>query len=116
MQEALPAAGAAQNGITALSDAPVVERFAWEKSGAQSVTLRVKAPRASTVEVSGDFTNWIPTQLRADGSGWWSVNLPLKPGKYQMNLRINGGSWVVPPGLLSMVDEFGGSVGLLIVE
>jgi hypothetical protein len=24
--------------------------------------------------------------------------------------------WVVPPGLLSMVDEFGGMVGLLVVE
>jgi hypothetical protein len=116
MQEALPAVGAARNGMTALNEAPVVKRFTWEKSGAQSVTLSVEAPRASTVEASGDFTNWIPIQLRADGSGWWSVNLPLKPGKYQMNLRINGGSWIVPPGLLSMVDEFGGSVGLLIVE
>lgn len=116
MQEALPVVGAAQNGATAVSEAPVVERFVWEKSGQQGVTLRVKAPRASTVEVSGDFTNWVPSQLTAIGSDWWSISLPLRPGKYQMNLRINGGSWVVPPGLLSMVDEFGGSVGLLIVE
>jgi 1,4-alpha-glucan branching enzyme len=116
MQEALPVVGAAQNGMTAVSEAPVVERFVWEKSSQQGVTLRVKAPRAGTVEVSGDFTNWVPSQLTAIGSDWWSISLPLRPGKYQMNLRINGGSWVVPPGLLSMVDEFGGSVGLLIVE
>lgn len=115
-QEALPAVGAVQNEATSVSEAPVVERFAWEKSGAQSVTLRVKAPRATTVEVSGDFTNWVPSQLTAIGSDWWSITLPLKAGKYQMNMRINGGTWVVPPGLLSMVDEFGGSVGLLIVE
>jgi len=31
-------------------------------------------------------------------------------------LRIDGGAWIVPPGLLSMVDEFGGPVGLLVVE
>jgi hypothetical protein len=42
--------------------------------------------------------------------------LPLKPGKYQMNLRIDGGNWLVPPGLLSMSDEFGGTVGLLVIE
>jgi len=31
-------------------------------------------------------------------------------------LRIDGRDWAVPPGLLSMVDEFGGTVGLLVVE
>jgi len=47
---------------------------------------------------------------------WWSVTLPLKRGNYQMNVRVNGGQWLVPPGLLSMVDEFGGTVGLLVIE
>jgi len=42
--------------------------------------------------------------------------LPIAPGKYEMNLRFDGGTWMVPPGLLGMKDEFGGSVGLLIVE
>ena len=40
----------------------------------------------------------------------------LKRGKYQMNLRVNGSDWTVPPGLMSMIDEFGGTVGLLVVE
>jgi hypothetical protein len=46
----------------------------------------------------------------------WSVTLPINTGKYEMNIRINGGPWTVPPGLLSMLDEFGGSVGLLVVK
>jgi len=33
-----------------------------------------------------------------------------------MNLRIDGRGWLVPPGLLPLVDEFGGGVGLLIVD
>jgi hypothetical protein len=33
-----------------------------------------------------------------------------------MNVRVDGGRWLVPLGLLSMVDEFGGVVGLLIVD
>jgi hypothetical protein len=33
-----------------------------------------------------------------------------------MNIRLDGGPWTVPPGLLAMLDEFGGSVGLLVVQ
>lgn len=102
--------------ITASAEAPVVEGFTWQRSGAHQVTLRVNAPRASSVEVNGDFTSWTPMRLTGSSDGWWSVTLPLDPGKYQMNLRIDGDKWIVPPGLLSMSDEFGGAVGLLIVE
>ena len=95
----------------------VIEEFAWERSGARDVTLRARVAGARSVEVSGDFTNWTPVRLApAADSGWWSLTLPLRPGKYQMNLRVDGGKWLVPPGVLSMVDEFGGAVGLLVVE
>jgi hypothetical protein len=67
------------------------------------------------VEISGDFTNWTPVPLKLGSNGWWDVTLPIGPGKYQMNLRLDGGEWLVPPGLLSMLDEFGGKVGLLVV-
>jgi 1,4-alpha-glucan branching enzyme len=80
------------------------------------VTVRVNAPGARTVEINGDFTNWAPVRLVPAADGWWTSTLPLKRGKYQMNLRVNGGDWTVPPGLLSMTDEFGGTVGLLVVE
>ncbi len=95
---------------------PVVAGFAAERSRPGMVTLRVNAPRAQLVEVSGDFTNWMPVHLDPSSGGWWAATLPINPGKYQMNLRIDGGKWVVPPGLLSMLDEFGGAVGLLVVE
>jgi hypothetical protein len=68
------------------------------------------------VEVSGDFTEWVPMKLTSAGEGNWTLTLPVAPGHYQMNLRIDGGRWIVPPGLVPMVDEFGGAVGLLIVE
>ena len=102
--------------INVSAEAPVIERFTWQRSGAHQVTLRVNAPRASSVEVNGDFTGWAPMRLTGSSDGWWSATLPLDPGKYQMNLRIDGGKWIVPPGLLSMSDEFGGAVGLLVVE
>jgi hypothetical protein len=90
--------------------------FVTQRGARDAVTLRVNAPGARTVEINGDFTNWAPVNLVPAADGWWTSTLALKRGKYQMNLRVNRGDWTVPPGLLSMVDEFGGTVGLLVVE
>jgi hypothetical protein len=103
-------------GVPSENGLPVVTAFAAEQSGIDSVTLKVKAPRAQLVEVNGDFTAWTPVRLNPVSDGSWAVTLPMASGKYQMNLRINGGEWLVPPGLLSMLDEFGGRVGLLVIE
>lgn len=110
--------GAQQNAVESrrADISPGVSSFAAVRSGADSTTLRVNAPRAQLVEITGDFTNWTPVRLQSSGAGWWSTTLPLGPGRYQMNLRVDGGAWVAPPGLLSMLDEFGGVVGLLVVE
>lgn len=96
--------------------APAVARFTTQRGAGDAVTVRVNAPGVRVVEINGDFTNWTPVHLVPVGNGWWTSTLPLKRGKYQMNLRINGGPWIVPPGLLSIVDEFEGTVGLLVIE
>jgi hypothetical protein len=93
-----------------------IKDFAWARAGARNVTLKATVTGGRSVEVSGDFTGWVPMKLTTAGNGVWTVDLPVAPGQYQMNMRINGGKWIVPPGLLPMVDEFGGAVGLLIVE
>jgi hypothetical protein len=33
-----------------------------------------------------------------------------------MIVRTDAGAWVVPPGLTAVADEFGGSVGILVVQ
>jgi hypothetical protein len=93
-----------------------VESFQVDRQTPGSVVLRVSAPSAQSVEISGDFTGWSPVKLEAAGEGVWTGSFSLKPGQYQTNLRLDGGNWVVPPGLLPLKDEFGGSVGLLIIE
>ena len=103
-------------GTTTEENVPVVTGFAAEATRTGVVTLKVNARGARSVEVAGDFTNWSPIALESESGGLWSVTLPIKQGKYQMNLRLDGGKWVVPPGLLPMPDEFGGSVGLLVVD
>jgi 1,4-alpha-glucan branching enzyme len=78
--------------------------------------LRVYAPTARVVEVNADFTQWQARRLTRGSDGWWSVTVPLAPGTYQMNVRVDGGGWLVPPGLTTVVDEFGGAVGVLVIE
>jgi hypothetical protein len=92
--------------------------FSAQRAGPDSVRIKLAAPGARSVEITGDFSNWVPLRLAPDGmdADSWTVTLPMNAGKYQMNIRVNGGLWSVPPGLLSMLDEFGGSVGLLVVE
>jgi hypothetical protein len=90
--------------------------FVATRGVGDAITLRVNAPDARSAEINGDFTNWVPAQLSAAGGGWWTGTFPIRRGKYQMNIRVSGGQWIVPPGLLSLVDEFGGTVGLLIIE
>jgi hypothetical protein len=78
--------------------------------------LHFHAPQATRVEMSGDFTQWAPVDLLRSPDGWWSGAVPAGAGTYQMNLRVDGGPWMVPPGMLSMKDEFGGVTGLLVIE
>jgi hypothetical protein len=66
--------------------------------------------------MTGDFTQWAPVNLQRLNDGWWGAPVPIEPGTYQMNLRIDGGPWRVPAGMLSMKDEFGGVTGLLVIE
>ena len=77
--------------------------------------IRVLAPGARTVEVMGDFTTWRPMAMRPAGDGSWFLAVSADRGAHQMNLRIDGGAWSVPPGLPAVTDEFGGSIGLLVI-
>ncbi|MFL5478350.1 MAG: glycogen-binding domain-containing protein, partial [Gemmatimonadaceae bacterium] len=106
----------AQIPATVRVDSSAIEAFSWDRVDPRKITLKTTARLARTVEVSADFTGWQPVPLASVGNGEWTITLPVAAGQYQMNLRIDGGRWLVPPGLLPMVDEFGGAVGLLIVD
>lgn len=93
-----------------------VDSFGAVRTGDGRVVVRVHAPSAKLLEITGDFNGWTPVDLDRGTDGWWTVTLPIPPGQYQMNLRIDGHTWIVPPGVLSMKDEFGGAVGLLVIE
>ena len=89
-------------------------RVAVERLDGLSV-LVVRVSGARRVEVMGDFTDWQPIALAASGDGRYRYALGLPPGVHRFNLRLDGGAWGVPQGAGFATDEFGGSVGVLVV-
>jgi len=56
-------------------------------------------PRASTVQIAGDFNNWQPenTPLQKVGeNGVWQIKLPMNKGKYRYRLVVDG-QWQQDP-------------------
>jgi hypothetical protein len=82
-------------------------------TGTQKITVRVGG--VETVEVMGDFSDWTPLVLMRRGRDLWDITLPVSAGVHEINLRLDGGPWVAPPGLPTRRDSFNGDVGLLVV-
>jgi hypothetical protein len=80
------------------------------------VRLALHAPGAALVEVMGDFTEWEPVPLMLQAEGWWVLTRVLQPGIYHVNVRYDGGPWQAPADLPTRADEFGGTVGVLLVN
>jgi hypothetical protein len=95
---------------------PIATDFVVHAEKLPHHSIRIDARGAQTVEISGDFTQWRPKNLIRKSDGTWGVSLPIVPGTHQVNIRIDGGAWVAPPGLLTSTDEFGGIVGILVIE
>lgn len=78
------------------------------------VRVRVAPPRATTVELLGDFADWTPVALARDGTGW-SVELEMEPGTYHFGFLVDG-EWWLPEGLQGTVpDDWGRSNATMVV-
>ena len=109
----LPAGVSSPPTESAVSASAEAFRVTRDRTGRTRFTFT--APAASRVEIAGDFSNWDPVPLSRNSDGSWSTALALSPGIYEMNIRIDGGPWISPPGFQVKNDEFGQAVGLLIV-
>jgi 1,4-alpha-glucan branching enzyme len=77
-------------------------------------TIEVRAPSASHVELSGDFTRWTPVTLERGKGDRWTVTTRLSPGIHRFVVRIDGGSWLPAPGLPQTVDSYEGTVSVIV--
>ena len=92
--------------------APIV--YTTEEARTGSIGFDVED--ANRVEIAGDWTEWRLVELTRDASGRWILPAGLEPGGYRFNLFVDGERWMVPEGVPTVQDGFGGIVGLLIVS
>jgi len=98
--------------ISAVSEGTSVSAVADDGRRMISVVLE----NARTVEIMGDFTSWLPVPMTRSATGKWQIRIPLDEGSHRLEVRVDSGSWVPAPGLPVAADEFGGSVGILVVR
>jgi len=60
--------------------------------------FRLKAPKARSVELVGDFNAWKPglLALRREDGGWWSISVPVPAGRRRYLYLVDGEPRVDP--------------------
>jgi hypothetical protein len=94
----------------------VILRIASADSARAARIVRIRAPASERVEIMADFTEWQPVTLVRTPEGVWEVTVPVGRGQHRLNVRLDGGDWVVPTNVARVTDEFGGVVGLVLVR
>jgi len=92
-------------------------RLEVEAKQDDDVRLTLFAPGATTVEITGDFTDWQPVPLSRN-SGMddaWGGTFRIPRGVHRINVRRDGGRWVAPGGTLHSVDDYDGEVGVFVL-
>ena len=90
--------------------APAATASVAKSDTVQLVRFVFVEPRASKVEVVGDFNAWArgATELQRTGApGVWEVSVPLSPGRHEYAFIINGSRWVADPLAVKSSDDFG---------
>jgi hypothetical protein len=63
-----------------------------------------------------DFTDWVPLPLERTEGEAFEITLPIPAGVHRLNVRLNGGPWVVPGGTRLEEDDFGGVAGVVVIS
>lgn len=81
------------------------------------VRLSLYAPGATSVEVTGDFTDWQPVLLTRNParSDAWAGTFRIPHGVHRINVRRDGGAWMAPGGTTRRIDDYDGEVGVFVL-
>jgi hypothetical protein len=94
---------------------PVALHWKTEGAGPGRAVIRVHCRDTRAVEIAGDFTDWKPVALMPLHGGWWGGMVKVDPGLHRVQLRLDGGAWIAPPGLPRAEEGPAGEAGSLIV-
>ncbi|HYU29952.1 MAG TPA: glycogen-binding domain-containing protein [Gemmatimonadales bacterium] len=79
------------------------------------VRITLYAAGATTVEVSGDFTDWQPVPLSRSAGDVWTGTFRISRGVHRINVRRDGGRWMAPAGTTRSNDDYDGEVGVFVL-
>lgn len=92
------------------NQAPARAAVAAQPDTVQLVRFVLVDPRASSVQLVGDFNEWTKgvTQLTPSGApGVWAASVALSPGRHEYAFIVDGKRWVIDPLAVKSSDEFG---------
>ena len=92
------------------------QNFSATSAGDGTHLIVLLVPNASVVELMGDFTDWTAVMLVPDDNDVWRLRMRIPAGLHEINMRVDGGEWQVPPGLTEVDDGLGGKAGRFITE
>ena len=99
-----------------LPRAVLVKAFEMRPASAGMHKIIIHVRGVETVDVMGDFSDWSPLMLQRRGRDLWELSVPMSPGMHQINVRVDRGAWMAPPGMPTMRDAYGGEVGLISIS
>lgn len=86
----------------------------------EGVRFSLYSTKVKKVNIAGSFNNWSMTVdplYDREGSGMWTIVLPLPPGKYEYKFIIDGEEWLPDPANPTTTDDgFGGYNSVISVE
>jgi 1,4-alpha-glucan branching enzyme len=92
-------------------------RFA-AKVMAKPVNFYCAAPRAESVNLTGDFNKWNPSSLPMERrrDGWWFLQVPLTHGHHQYRFLVDGKPHLDPQATGIARDDRNEEVSLIAVS
>ncbi len=93
-----------------------VAAVAGRASNGRKVRFTLEYAAASTVSLSGSFSDWKPIPMRRSGKAF-VVDVVVPSGSHQYGFLINDTDWYLPPGAGGIVDDdFGRRNATLVVD
>ncbi len=99
---------------TTVRSARDIEYVLSPDTGGGELLLQVQAPPDAIVEVASSANDWSPIRAVAQGDRF-VLRLRLPSGTHRVAVRVNGGAWRAPRGLVRVDDDFGGASGIVVI-
>lgn len=98
---------------SASHDRAYPERVLIDREAPDLVRVVFTLPGGSRARLMGEVTGWRAVELEPLGGGKYAAWFRARVGTYRVNVALDDGPWIAPPGMPRVEDGFGGLVGLL---